>query len=1060
MAEKYSVASQAAGTVNFKRPVEDISNPGVTQVVNIPPGMICIGPNGKGYVISGDSEYTFTPPISGPNSYVLFATAPIDSSGYATLSHDTYSNYVAGGGDNDNRRAFCYFLVTSSNIIDPTSFITFSDSVTVDDSRTIPVDGIETDVKLNNQMLNHLKKMGFYLNNRPELGFTYRGQNYIEKVSLHTSVENWDLVYYNLDDNKYHPAIANDTYQEVVVGIAEKDRDGITENNFLITSGLVEVGTDKLPNAEYPAGTFLYLCESTTLPDGTSGLGKIVRDFDGWTEDHAYSLGDRIAEITDDTEKTGWIMEVTVAGQSDSSTEPTWAGITAIGESISGDGTVTWTAVGTYTANYLGDRNVRIGISMGNGVMLLHSASSTQVDDHNDSPYAHNDIQAALNKAGIYVINTAKGLTTHTYRGQMFDEKATFGGATTFSVGDVSLVYRSTTGQYRKAIAESVNSYEQEVVGVSFDVIDDGLGGYKGMVLSNGFINYDTSGFSVGQKLYLSNSAPGLITNITGLNIFVGYCIVSATAENGGLIALQISGSGVHNADPESHPLIQDALRRAGIFVAGGYTHTYVGQSYDTDTTTHPLDSSLENYDIVYYGDYDNDGASPKYRRATATGDERGNFVGMILDDGTFTQVIASGFVEIPQMGGTNILPDATFPAGTDVYLTTELTGNCYSVDVSSIKIGVSLGGGVLLLQVRGAGGSGSGDMSFEDYTYMGLWDTNAFNQVYYDRFDTKETVTLSGAEYVYSDRGYYTGDGGDYIEYEYNFNATGTSGAGGSNTVLIDDGDVPFTNNTKVKVGDTILNTTDGSSATIVSIDNAEQLTTTALTGGSDNTWGIDDTWVVTHEFGRFLVHADYDDAADLLLEFWDHDSGGSWVEQNFDEEFSSVADQSSVKIRLTWTGSGDVRSYGILFDYSYGPYGMSRLQETYILPAAVGVNVDITIPRNGRYINNNKSLLVYRNGKLQERVLLPLYGGDGTGDYVEKNNTQITVKTSGGWALGDRIQFIEPYSQWDASASNSERLLLEHTVDGAHLLQDKVTDDWYLLEVHNGQLKLIPQN
>ena len=61
MAEKYAVGAQAAGFISFREAVKDISDPGVTQRVSISDGMLCIGDNGKGYVIQA-AEYMVTKP--------------------------------------------------------------------------------------------------------------------------------------------------------------------------------------------------------------------------------------------------------------------------------------------------------------------------------------------------------------------------------------------------------------------------------------------------------------------------------------------------------------------------------------------------------------------------------------------------------------------------------------------------------------------------------------------------------------------------------------------------------------------------------------------------------------------------------------------------------------------------------------------------------------------------------------------------------------------------------------------------------------------------------------
>lgn len=73
---------------------------------------------------------------------------------------------------------------------------------------------------------------------------------------------------------------------------------------------------------------------------------------------------------------------------------------------------------------------------------------------------------------------------------------------------------------------------------------------------------------------------------------------------------------------------------------------------------------------------------------------------------------------------------------------------------------------------------------------------------------------------------------------------ATGTATGGDSATVLIDSAATFLTEG--LKVGAVVRNTTDGSAATIASVDSATQITTTALSGGTDDTYQADDEYEV----------------------------------------------------------------------------------------------------------------------------------------------------------------------------------------------------------------------
>ncbi len=99
----------------------------------------------------------------------------------------------------------------------------------------------------------------------------------------------------------------------------------------------------------------------------------------------------------------------------------------------------------------------------------------------------------------------------------------------------------------------------------------------------------------------------------------------------------------------------------------------------------------------------------------------------------------------------------------------------------------------------------------------------------------------------------------------------TGTADAGGSGTVLVDSAGA-FTT-VDVKEGDTVRNTTDGSWAVVDEIDSATQLTTSALQGGSDNTWSAGDTYSF-HKLAVTLVSAV--DTVDVPLVNLQTDSNG----------------------------------------------------------------------------------------------------------------------------------------------------------------------------------------
>lgn len=85
-----------------------------------------------------------------------------------------------------------------------------------------------------------------------------------------------------------------------------------------------------------------------------------------------------------------------------------------------------------------------------------------------------------------------------------------------------------------------------------------------------------------------------------------------------------------------------------------------------------------------------------------------------------------------------------------------------------------------------------------------------------------------------------------DRIAVYDDYNATKESGTqtGSASTTVLQDSAADFVTN--CAVGDRVDNTTDGSYTTITTIDSATQITCSALTGGTDDTFAADDTYVV----------------------------------------------------------------------------------------------------------------------------------------------------------------------------------------------------------------------
>ncbi len=727
MAERFAIGGQAAGFISFRYPIEDAStySGAAVHMLSIPEGMLCIGGNGRGYVLesreTGSSEglYIFTPTLT-EGDYLLFATDPVDGTGtgdgIAIIDHMEYNTYINGAGhasptkwyhgDTNARRAFCFFKV----IMDGSTAKIQSSSITTFTSFNY------------NEQYDYLKKIGFFLN-KTDSEFAYRGNYWDESVrytdattswtageSNPRAVADWDVVYkkeeysnwaastaYSVDDiitevdwdwivtaivgtgtsdaaepdwnttapdigdtlvdnpganqitwqryrksmGMYDQAIADDTVKESYVGVAEVNRNGVVNDNFVVTSGILDVGTTYLPNKHFPVGTYLYLTDKadhiTVQRDDNLPMGNIVKDFDDWEENHVYTVGERIRPLLDNTTTpytfSTYVYECTSASGTGTSgieankpTFPTTLGLTVIDNA--GTNQVVWTCKTVYNQQqYQSSRNICLGVSLGHGIIFLQSGfSGSLIDDHNESAIAHSDIQTAMNKAGIYVVNANQGepVIDVTFQGQHFDEQATFS-----SGADYNIVYKTTTNhQYGPAQAGQAGNIDNPI----------GIRLPGGKVASGiGFVDYDTTAtgpsgavagaFTSGDKLYLSSTNAGQLTNIkTDITPFVGYCIQgntdlspdTAASEARGCILLFLS---VTDEDVTSSMLIDEVATLAGgaiatdiVYKTTAAAHEYgpaqAGQAGQADnpvgialsTTSIALGSGLVQYDTSSAG--------------------------------------------------------------------------------------------------------------------------------------------------------------------------------------------------------------------------------------------------------------------------------------------------------------------------------------------------------------------------------------------------------------------------------------------------------------------------
>lgn len=123
-----------------------------------------------------------------------------------------------------------------------------------------------------------------------------------------------------------------------------------------------------------------------------------------------------------------------------------------------------------------------------------------------------------------------------------------------------------------------------------------------------------------------------------------------------------------HNLNPEAHPLIQDALNKAGVFVQLS-EHDYVGQSFD-EIPVFESGANTENA-IVYVK------ANGKYEKALANGTiSEINTIGVVKDEIVKT---LQGFFNIGTHG---------FPVGSLVYLSNTVAG-AFTTTATTCKLGI-----------------------------------------------------------------------------------------------------------------------------------------------------------------------------------------------------------------------------------------------------------------------------------------------------------------------------------------------------------------------------------
>ena len=195
--------------------------------------------------------------------------------------------------------------------------------------------------------------------------------------------------------------------------------------------------------------------------------------------------------------------------------------------------------------------------------------------------------------------------------------------------------------------------------------------------------------------------------------------------------------------------------------------------------------------------------------------------------------------------------------------------------------------------------------LSLKNNTASKFYDSDAIQKFVLGRFNAEGEIripwgtTTEGGNTALLD---FIGGTTAYLTVYWGTPITGTCTAGGSATTLVDSAAL-FTTTGKVYVGDIAINTVDKSYATVVSIDLATQLTTTALVGGTTNVWTSTNTYVIVKAdtdgdffFSSPVRHKTTDVSGDVEIE-----TGAG---------FSSVYDgTNSIKLKCSYAESKLIR-------------------------------------------------------------------------------------------------------------------------------------------------------
>jgi hypothetical protein len=191
------------------------------------------------------------------------------------------------------------------------------------------------------------------------------------------------------------------------------------------------------------------------------------------------------------------------------------------------------------------------------------------------------------------------------------------------------------------------------------------------------------------------------------------------------------------------------------------------------------------------------------------------------------------------------------------------------------------------------------------------------------------------------------------------------------------------------------------------------------------------------------FFPHVDHSVAGGGMLVEYSTD-GATWAECTPDETTNVLSGFTELFLRLTWRGTGDLASFGVLYEGQNNSYITDqRLREVLVAQVGYAPGTIIAVPGVGRYTIGGKDFEVYLNGSRLVKNI----------GYQEV--TPATIRTLVAISPGDTLEFSERYGYVDKSWENRVRLDAEHDLAGRHVLRDTNNPDaWYQLVVTDGVL------